>query len=230
MINNKLVLTLDTDCGNDEVIEDSINLIIKNGIDKFVVFATKKFSVFKSLPSSIEIGIHPYISCISEGERVISSLKKSIPSAISLRNHTLFNSAKLFRVYANLGIKATSNYLSFFSKNLSPISLPYEIKEYPIYFMDDAYILLYTGNDKFTVDSLNLNSAGLKVLAFHPIHIFLNTENLSRYEKAKSAFRNINELRNFINKKNKGIKDLFCDVLQYIKENKLRTYTFMELI
>ena len=52
----------------------------------------------------------------------------------------------------------------------------------PIFWEDDLE-LMYGLNNNIT--SL-INLKGLKVFNFHPIHIFLNSENIERYERAKS--------------------------------------------
>ena len=225
----RIILSLDTDCGNEDVVKNTIDILLGNYINKFTIFATENFYIFNTLPPTVEIGLHPYISSISEAEEKISSLKNTFPLSVSLRNHTLFNSARLFPIYNRQGIRATSNYLSFLSKNITPIRLPYDINEYPIYFMDDAYIILYNHPDKFSVGSLKLNSPGLKVLTFHPIHIFLNTNDLAQYSKSKNNFNNIRKLKRNINK-NKGIKNLFIDTLQYIKKEQMSIFTFSELL
>ncbi|MDD3443312.1 MAG: hypothetical protein PHW89_08610 [Sulfurimonas denitrificans] len=48
---------------------------------------------------------------------------------------------------------------------------------------------------------------------FHPIHIFLNSEKISRYENVKSLLNNFEELRKNINDKNFGSKNFLIDLL-----------------
>ena len=40
-----------------------------------------------------------------------------------------------------------------------------------------------------------LNYKGLKVFDFHPIHIFLNSENMERYNSAREHLQNFEELK-----------------------------------
>ena len=64
-----------------------------------------------------------------------------------------------------------------------------------------------------------INKDGLKVLDFHPIHIFLNSENLERYNNARPYLNNYNELQKHINKIAYGVKDLFIDIIEEVLKN-----------
>ncbi len=66
------------------------------------------------------------------------------------------------------------------------------------FFWEDDIAALY---DEDFGDVGNLvHRSGLKVFDFHPIHIFLNTERLDRYEKSRPYHRSSKELLMFRNK------------------------------
>ena len=59
-----------------------------------------------------------------------------------------------------------------------------DILQIPIFFMDDTHIG-WSINVNFKLEQFNLKNNGLKVFVFHPIHIFLNTNDLKIYQRAK---------------------------------------------
>ena len=58
------------------------------------------------------------------------------------------------------------------------------------------------------------NCDGLKVFNFHPIHVFLNTENINGYEIVKNQMQNIEYLRSHINDKNYGTYKFLIDLIE----------------
>jgi len=59
------------------------------------------------------------------------------------------------------------------------------------HFWEDDAVCIYEVNTP--VQEL-MSRGGLKVFDFHPIHIFLNTEKLERYERTRAFHRNSGEL------------------------------------
>jgi hypothetical protein len=219
---SELYVTIDTDWVPDYILEYCLGLLQVNGI-KATVFATHSSRVLDNLDKNIfEIGLHPNISDFSNAKLEISRLKEVFPYAVSLRSHSLCHSSLLYPILNELDIKLTSNYLAFLCKNLVPIVQPFGIIEYPIYFMDDAYELMYDGDDKYQLSSLNLFSPGMKILAFHPIHIFLNTNSIQRYKESKHYQNDPQKLRQFVNP-GLGIGDLYKALIDFIAETSLET-------
>ena len=56
-------------------------------------------------------------------------------------------------------------------------------------------------------------SSGFHVFDFHPIHVFLNTECLARYEETRNIHGNPTELRKFQNN-GYGVRNWLIDVLE----------------
>ena len=91
---NSICLTFDIDWDSDEVIEGTLDIIFKYGINA-TIFATHKTKVLNNLPKNIEIGIHPNFSNIIKAEDEIKKLKDIYPQAVSLRSHSLTNSSRI---------------------------------------------------------------------------------------------------------------------------------------
>jgi hypothetical protein len=64
----------------------------------------------------------------------------------------------------------------------------------------------------------------MNIFDFHPIHIYLNTPSVSYYEGAKNHTKSYEFLKNNINKKEKGVRDLFILLLTFLKSNSIETY------
>ena len=66
-----------------------------------------------------------------------------------------------------------------------------------------------------------LSYSGLKIMNFHPIHLFLNTLDIETYSKAKIYTKRYDLLHPFVNKSDKGIRDFFTDVVHLALEQKV---------
>jgi hypothetical protein len=224
---SSLYLTFDTDWAPDFVLDYCFNLVGQKGI-KATIFATGSSPVLTKLNDRLfEVGIHPRFSKSVDVRDEIIRLKKIFPRATSLRSHSLCHSSRFFPIFREMNISSTSNYLASFCKNLEPIIQPFGILEYPIYFMDDAYVLMYGEKDKYQLSSLSLDSAGVKVFAFHPIHVFLNTNSLERYEQQKKHPNFFGRLEELVNK-DIGIRDLFVSLIEYVSSRSFETLKLSE--
>jgi hypothetical protein len=77
---------------------------------------------------------------------------------------------------------------------LAPWRLWNNIVRVPLYWEDDYHCV--TKNQRNFDKVINTNF-GLKVFGFHPLHIFLNTESLNRYELVRSFQNNPDKLINY---------------------------------
>lgn len=208
-----ICITLDTDWVTDIVLGYSLD-ILQNANIKSTVFATGEYSSLKSIdPNLVEIGIHPNIVELDRAEETIQKLLKIYPDAISLRNHSLVHSSRFWAIYTRTNISFTSNYLYLGQPAIRPVLLHDSITECPIYFMDDYY--LTQENKSFTIDDLKLSRSGLKILAFHPIHIFLNSSSLEDYDSAKPHFHDQTALEQYRSDGN-GIGTLFKELVSHL--------------
>ena len=60
------------------------------------------------------------------------------------------------------------------------------IVELPIFCGDLAY-LSWRGSN-VSLDTMAMEDDGLRIFTFHPIHVFLNTESIEHYERAKAFY------------------------------------------
>lgn len=225
---NKIFLTFDIDWCSDEVLTYLLDILEEYGI-KATFFVTHKTSLLEKMSANldIELGIHPNFNPLLNGEflygknamEVISYYKKIVPESISIRSHSLSHNGTFSSIYEKQGLKYDCNtYIPYYSDILlfPWMDTNENILKIPHFFADDG--VLFQKTDLKSLTSI-INKAGLKVLDFHPIHIFLNSENIERYNNARPYLNNYNELQKHINKSTYGVKDLFIDIIEEVLKN-----------
>lgn len=198
---NTVYLTFDIDWACDGVLLDTIELIEDADVSAtwFVTHDTPLLQRLRDNPK-FELGIHPNFNFLLQGssqnghdaEEVIDRLLKIVPEAKSVRSHSMTQSSKIVQLFHEKGLIYDCNYYVPEQANilLRPWYLWNGLIKVPHFWEDDA-VCIYEFNTP--IKDLLLRN-GLKVFDFHPIHIFLNTELLDRYENTRSLHQNPKEL------------------------------------
>ena len=108
-------------------------------------------------------------------------------------------SSKLLEIFKECGLSYDVNHFipHHAEIELKPWLLWNGLVRVPYNWEDDLHILYETTGipQKKPVDILRqVSRGGLWVFDFHPIHVFLNTESLERYERTRSLHHNPEEL------------------------------------
>jgi len=231
---NSIFLTFDIDWAHDDVIKDTIEILEVENV-KATIFITHDCAVLTELRSNknFELGIHPNFNPSLNTEtgsesyqQVTGRMMQLVPEAISVRSHHLVSSSGLLNYYAFCGLKIDAN--QYIPINSGIICRPYiiwnNILRVPHFWEDDLQLL---ENKKGISDISNIHDyEGIKIFDFHPIHVYLNTDSMDRYETARPHFRNINEISKLRNNESYGIRNALYDL---INESKKRNYTFRTL-
>ena len=215
----KFAITSDLEWAPTEIVNELLEIFDRYSI-RATFFCTHKASFRKH-----ELALHPYFQVSKDEMETLQNLHNMFPKAKGVRAHTLYLHSRLFKIYKKLGIQYDNNYL-LPNQQITPFLINEGILEIPMFFEDDYY-LMFHAND-FSVKDLNLNMSGLKVFNFHPIHIYLNTESMSRYEKAKKFYSQPSNLNRYVNK-GKGIKTLLINLLDYLEKKEIKTSTLIEI-
>jgi len=196
--NEKIFLTFDVDWAHDAVIEDALNLVREAGVSS-TWFVTHKSSLLNELWSDtkIELGIHPNFNEILSGDRslksekIISDCLELAPSAKAARSHSLTQSERLIDQFSAVGITHISNMFIPYGSGINaiPFSLWGGMVMVPHSWQDNVALKMPVEFPDF-----HMNISGFNVFDFHPIHVFLNTENLERYENTRSLHQKPHEL------------------------------------
>jgi hypothetical protein len=214
----------------DEVLEFCFELIKKSEIKAtfFVTHDTKVLDIFKR--AGFDLGIHPNFDSHFEGTEKIStlekirSLKKFLPDAVCVRSHSLVRSQRLSALFIQEDFTHESNLFipTQYGMKLLPYEQPKGLIQVGYNWGDYSWL---SADKKISPDQY-LDCPGLKVMNFHPIHLFLNTDDISVYNKAKEYIDDYQKLRKLVNKSGYGIMSYFEHIIQRAKEME---YTFGEV-
>lgn len=213
----KIFLTLDMDWCEDEIIEDTINLL---GATKATWFVTHSSGLLPKMAAnkSFELGIHPNFNpsimgqndVVESGVEILESLLKILPGAKSVRGHSITSNSWLSGKYWEYGLTHESNtYIPFHSGiKLAPFQHWTGLISVPYFWEDDLDCNKIT--EYFAHSSVFAKH--LQIYDFHPIHIFLNTECLHRYERTRPLHRHPSRLKRY-RYKGYGTRNFFLDLL-----------------
>jgi hypothetical protein len=197
-ISNEIILTFDIDWADDAILNDCIDIVDQAGTPA-TWFITHETPLLDRLRENerYELGIHPNFISLLEGksngvEKAIDDLLEIVPEAKSIRSHSLVQSSRLMDLFQSKGLLFDCNH--FIPEQSGIILKPWQqwngMVKVPHMWEDDA-VCIYETNTPVTD---LIKRQGLKVFDFHPIHVFLNTESLDRYERTRPLHQDPKEL------------------------------------
>jgi hypothetical protein len=199
----KTFLTFDTDWAHDAAIADTIDLVEEAGVAAtwFVTHDTPLLARLRENPL-FEIGIHPNFNPLLAGEpragcgsadEVLDRMLELVPEATAIRSHCLVQGGRLFELFRRKGLTHDCN--AFLPESSGMTLRPWVdwsgLIRVPYFWEDDFWC--DTGRSSRFAD-LDTRP-GVRGYDFHPIHVFLNTEALCRYEDARAEFQDAEALR-----------------------------------
>ncbi len=200
-----LFVTMDLDGACDGVVRDTLDLIDRSGIPVtlFVTHATPLLERMRSDPL-ISLGIHPDFLPQLKGEtsvgfeQTLDDLLKIVPEAGMVHCHAGIDAEPILAACAARGIKKDLNLFMPFSSGMDLKVFRHftGVLRVPCFFNDKDYLAEET---KFSAEEHICGTWGVKVFNFHPIHLFLNTENMERYQKIRPFEQDYDQLKNFVN-------------------------------
>lgn len=221
---NKIFLTFDLDWANDEVISFTLDILERCNI-KATIFITHQTKMLDRMVknSNIELGIHPNFNPLLSGnfeygknvDDVIKYYMRIVPDALSVRSHSLTQNEHMLDQFVNHGLRFELNHFIPFSANmeLKPFKLWNGLIK-AMHFWQDNMQMMFGWDWNYEPYS---KADGLKIFNFHPIHLFLNTERIDRYERAKQHYGEHHKLKDFVNNKHYGICNFLLDIVGQIK-------------
>lgn len=192
----RIFLTFDIAWAHDDVLADSIALIEEAGVAAtwFATHSTPLLDRILANPK-FELGIHPnFLPLLMQGnssigasaEDVVDQMLAFVPGAKSIRSHSLVQSGRLLQIFKRKGLTHDCN--AFIPGRSGILLKPwvdwFGVIRVPYYWEDDFWC---EAPKKEAAGDL-LVREGLHGFDFHPIHLYLNTESMSRYEGARVNF------------------------------------------
>jgi hypothetical protein len=181
------MITLDVDWAPDFIIRNVADLLRSSNV-RSTWFATHESEAIRELEedSRFELGIHPASYTTDGMKESIREMKRLFPCAISLRTHGLFHSSVLRRAArVDHDIEIDSSIYLREMPNIAPFYTYYDTKpllNIPFFWTEDGE--MYSPRSTFIATD-KISCPGLKVFAYHPVHIWLNSATMDRYNQAK---------------------------------------------
>lgn len=226
----KIFLTFDIDWASDEVLEYTIDFLEQEEVAA-TFFVTHETHLLERLRknSLFELGLHPNFQKLLSGdtesamEEIFEQCHSIVSEAKSIRSHSLVQSSPLLDLFYQKGIRYDVNmFIPYEAKIfLKPFRHFNGILRVPYYFEDDVHCLMVRRSEdkSWNVKKL-LQFLGIKVFNFHPIHLYLNTENLSRYEASRMFHQDVFQLDRFRFKDNdEGAMSILRRLVRVAKDN-----------
>jgi len=214
-------LTLDLDWAPDHVLEDTRLLLQQVGLPT-TIFATHQSPAVTALLArpGCETGVHPNFLSDADEDAVLSRVLTAFPAAVGVRSHELYFDSRLLPLFQRRGVRYFSNDLMFLHSDLHPYYDWSGLVRLPLFWEDDVHCLYFDG--RFDCAALRLDQPGLKVLNFHPVHLYLNTREIADYQAAKPSLADPAAARK-LRREGPGIRSLFLDVVDRLRGAEMRT-------
>jgi hypothetical protein len=189
-----LVITFDIDWAPDFAIDAVADELRSAGVRAtwFVTHASPAVDRLRENADLFELGVHPnFFPQSSHGDsvdEVLDHVKRLVPEARSLRSHGLFHSSRVLAALAkDPQLEVDSSVFLPGHPHLRPVPLRLgggSITRVP-YFWTEEYEMEQEHPD-WSLTPI-LPGEGLKVLDFHPIHVFLNSADATPYSELKAS-------------------------------------------
>ena len=229
-MNKTIYITMDMDWANDDVLADSVSLAeqLKIPVCLFVTNDTPMLQILRQHPL-FTLGIHPNFLPQLNGQTTksyrdtIAEMLKIVPEAKIIRCHALVDATPVLVTAREMGFRADMNLFIPFSSGmrLRPFRHFSGLKRLPFFYEDDAWALEpdHPAPEQHIPDS----DDRLCIFNFHPIHLYLNTENMERYNRAKPYYHEFEKLAPYVNHgEGFGARDFLLRIKQLADENNIR--------
>lgn len=197
---NQFALTFDIDWAPDFVLEDLYHLLLEYQVKAtwMVTHPTPWLDRFREHPDLFELGIHPnFLSGSSHGdtpEEVLNYVLDLVPEAVSSRSHAVVQSGPILNLLTNDSpVLVDSTVFLPEWPNIKPfrhLSLNGSLLRIPFFWADDFEMC--RDHSSWKLDRYQ-EVPGWKIMMFHPIHAYLNTDDFGRYEGMKQALGPLNK-------------------------------------
>lgn len=235
----KIYLTFDMDWACDEVMDFLYNLLEEHDLSA-TVNITNYFGCIDKYKKNtkINLGIHPNFNILIDGimsgggvndkRGIIEQCKHTVPNAVVVRSHSLFSSTPVTKAFYDCGIRYELNCYIEPSKGICIYPWFFQgVLQIPFFYEDDIFLM--TKNENKPAFYLDHSIKMHRVFNFHPIHLFLNSESLGRYDRIRENYHNFSILKKNVNYDSYGTLDFFKELVEIAKEKEYQFETITEI-
>jgi len=239
---NQHLIALDTDWAPEFVIDLVADMLEERGVKAtwFVTAGGEGLTRFRDRGDLFEVGLHPDFRQVTQAGRtaqdVMTELKRLIPEAKAVRSHGLWQSSWLLEMMAEqFGVKIDLSILLMGTPHIVPHKRYFQggslsLIRIPCFWEDD--VEMSSPEADWELKDHRIGLPGLKVWSFHPIHIYLNSSDLSNYERLKEEgpLPHVSE-RTAVRliSGGQGTRSFFATLLDRVVDEQGKTWTVSEL-
>lgn len=225
-----VAITLDIDWVPDGVIDAVAARLIAAGVRAtwFVTHASAAVDRLRAHPALFELGIHPnFLAGSTHGTTptdILHHCMALVPDARVMRTHSLVQSTPLLECVARETPIAVDVSLHVpLHRGLHAITQPLDsrpLQRLPFWWEDD-YEMYRRPPEWDLVPRLEQGGDGLRILNFHPIHVFLNSASLQAYGNVKRESPSLTTapmslLQAHVNRTSRGTGTAFDAVVEWL--------------
>ncbi|MEN5396085.1 hypothetical protein ABE612_01140 [Achromobacter xylosoxidans] len=201
----RIFLTLDIDWAEDFVLADTIALLERAAVPA-TWFATHPTPMLERIRANplFEIGVHPnfnpllFSGASGDAGTVVRDVLALAPGCRAVRSHSVAQSTGILAAFSREGLTYDCNMLIPWDAGMTLRPWRYweaGMVRVPYLWEDDVACLYGWPLDDDT--DYWYQPEGINVLDFHPIHLYLNSVSLDRYEMSRADHRNETRLCGF---------------------------------
>ena len=218
--NSRFLVSTDIDWAPDFVLEYVLKFFDELNV-QITWFVTHKSPILEKINNSgHELGLHPNFNNLLNGKEynknsfdIIHELQKVVPKAVSIRSHSATWSSQIHNQFNQLGLKNDCNiFYPFSSGIIKPYKSFNSLRLIPYCWSDDIHIA-YGWDYKKTLNTL-IGIDELFCIDCHPIHIYLNSNNLKPYNTVKYDLNNQKVVDKHVNNSDYGTRNFLEELIE----------------
>jgi hypothetical protein len=233
MWNTDLAITLDVDWAPDFAIEFAVGLLLEQQVRAtwFITHDSPAIQALRQFPDLFELGIHPnFLPGSTHGatpDDVLSHCLSIVPEAQSVRTHSLVQSSPLLQKIINeTELQTDVSVFLPLMPNITPVKVTMggrALLRVP-YLWEDSYEILQESPD-WQLEKLTALGPGFKVVNFHPIHIYLNSPTILRYQRMRREVSPMADWTSevaapYVERGAPGVQTMFRQMLEFLKRKR----------
>ena len=225
-----LALTLDVDWAPDFMIDFVADILIEHRVRAtwYITHESPSLARLRAHRELFELGIHPnFFSGSTHGESptaVLGHCMEIVPEAVSVRTHGLLQSTALLgQIMKHTPVRTDASLFLPHAPDLTPVEYWWEqrtLLRVPYFWEDDFEMERVAPCWKLA--PLLDSGSGLKVLDFHPVHVYLNSRTMGPYHALKERAPRLPDITakgvaEFI-RDEAGTRTLFIELAKHLNE------------
>lgn len=213
------VFTSDLDWAPDEMVSQMLQVHRGVPLTPFITHASKPIMVaYGKKQMDRHVGVHPNFrhgSTHGEDPKQVIETVRRLWDTKFYRCHGFYEDTNISVAMKESGFTYSSNLALHLQDYATPLRHQSGATLYPMTLEDD-YLLRESGLNWDAVRR-HLESPGLKVLNFHPVHVALNTPSLEYYDEVKPLLPK-GGWRDYVNK-GFGAANILAKAVEYVKDS-----------